>query len=84
MIGYAAKALMKVRGKQCKAFRKYLGFTQAEVAQEVNQPPNRVSEFERGNYDSRVIYEWYLNKNMLKYDKSLYMWIVEKEKNNET
>lgn len=83
MIGYLTRLIMKERGRQCKAFRKYLGFTQAEVAEEINQPPHRVSEFERGNYDSKEIYQWYINKNIRNYDKSLYMWIVEKEEKHE-
>lgn len=73
MIGQAARMIMKARGRQCRAFRKYLGCSQKEVAIDVGVKEWKVSHFENGRIDDKSIYQWYVNKNMLKYDKSLYM-----------
>ena len=49
-------------GRECKAFRELLDYTQSEVAQELKVSDKTISAFECGRNDSAILLCWYLRK----------------------
>lgn len=47
---------------RCRDYRKFLGFTQQQVAKDVGVSHQSVSDFERGNNNSAEIFAWYVSQ----------------------
>lgn len=47
-------------GQKCSLYRRFLGITQQEVANEVGVSRKTISDFEWGKNDSVKIFLWYL------------------------
>ena len=50
--------------ERCKTFRIELGYTQAEVAEELHVSPQAVSAFESCRNNFATIYHWYIKKGV--------------------
>lgn len=51
-------------GIDCQEFRRELGYTQNQVAQELGCSAENVSAFENGRNDNATILCWYIGKGM--------------------
>lgn len=60
----AQRDLQRKIAKACKQKRVELGYTQAQVAEEVKTSPQDVSAFETGRNNSATIYHWYIQKGV--------------------
>lgn len=54
----------KELGTQCRDFRKSIGYTVEQVANESGYTKGHISNFERGRVSSTNVLLWYLNKGM--------------------
>lgn len=48
----------------CRDFRIEIGYTQAQVAEEVKTSPQDISAFETCRNNSATIYHWYIQKGV--------------------
>lgn len=55
---------IKTIGLQCKEFREKIGYTQFDVAKELDCSKENISAFETGRNNSAIIYNWYIEKGL--------------------
>ena len=52
--------IRQIIGTECRDYRRNLGYTLAEVSQDVYMSPSAVHSFEMGERDSGTILLWYI------------------------
>lgn len=52
-------------GKACKSYRRSLGYTQIDVANETGYTQQNISRFEKGTNDNSLILMWYVRHGMV-------------------
>ena len=55
-------------GRACKRFRRFMGYTQENVAHDLDLTGNTISVFEQGGNNSARILLWYIKKGLTIHD----------------